>query len=122
MKREDAEVVVGRFIDNVILIGKAKGTLGEIERKAEISTGYLSRLKSKKKRGVSMATAVMLADAAGENLFDLLVKDYKQEFTKMRMETLEKELEQLKSDLAKYEKVSEDVQKNLWPPVRPAGR
>lgn len=98
MTEQDANVAMMRFINNVLIIGRKRNGIGEIERKAGLSTGYLSRV-AKKNMSVSLPVALLLADASGESLVNLLIMDYEKVFIDQRIKELESEIESLRSTI-----------------------
>ena len=83
------------FVSNVQAIARAKGMkIGVIERSAGMRTGYLSRM-AKGYVTPSLSHACHLADAIGENLSDLVTKDYAEAYREdlLRAKLMKKESE-----------------------------
>lgn len=98
------KMMVARFVDNVMLLGKMRKNLGEIERASGCATGYLSRCKSDRRRSPTLLTALRLADNLGENLVDLCTIDYEERLLDDEIARLEQELEELKRKRAEKER------------------
>ena len=80
---------------NLRYVCKDKGIqIGELERKAGVSLGYLSRMENKGK-SISLCKAYAFANIVGVTIDDLLRKDF---FKEMRIKELEEELKKLKED------------------------
>ena len=92
-----AEKMAENFITNIRLLAKSRDSLGRIERQVGVSTGYLSRFK----RGninIPLVTAIRFAEAVGEDVMDLCMKDYKVQAIDDKIEQLEQEIAALKEE------------------------
>ena len=93
---EEDKIAYGRFFANIKYICDEKGlNLGDVERKAGVSQGYLSRIRNTAGKGISLMKAYFLAKQVGETLDDLLSRDIDKE---QRIKKLEEELRMLKGE------------------------
>lgn len=109
------------FVSNVQAIARAKGMkIGVIERSAGMSTGYLSRM-AKGYVTPSLSHACHLADAIGENLSDLVTKDYaeayREDLLRAKLMKKESEISDIKRELermaARRSLSDDDVREDL---------
>ncbi len=93
MTRHQAEIIERQVIENIRFLAKETGSIGVVEEKAGLSPGYMSRIMFGKK-GVAFKTVLMLADAVGVGLEEIMSVDIMRQ---RRIAALRKELAELES-------------------------
>ena len=91
MTRQQAEIIERQVINNIRFLAHESGSIGDVEKRAGVSPGYLSRVSSWKK-GVSFRTVLNLADAVGVDLADIMSSDIMKQ---KRIAALKRELAEL---------------------------
>lgn len=99
MNKEEVDACVALFVKNIYTVAEMKGyQIAYVERYAGVSAGYISRIL-KGVKGFSFRTAILLADAVGETLSDLMNKDYQNVAVEKQIQYLEERIQDLKSQL-----------------------
>ena len=91
MTRQQAENIERQVINNIKFLAHESGSIGEVEQKAGVSPGYLSRVIDGKK-GIGFRTVLMLADTVGVDLADIMSSDIMKQ---KRIAALKRELAEL---------------------------
>ena len=92
MTKDEADSIVRLAVKNIVFLANKEQSIGEVERKADLSPGYLSRVIHFKK-GISFRNVLMLADAVDAKLSDIMNVDFMKQ---KRIDELEKELKELR--------------------------
>ena len=91
MTKQQSEIIERQVINNIRFLAYESGSVGDVEKRAGVSPGYLSRVIGWKK-GVSFRTVLNLADAVGVDLADIMSSDIMKQ---KRIAALKRELAEL---------------------------
>lgn len=94
-----------RFAMNVLYLAGKKRQIGETERQAGVSTGYLSRVVNTN-ASISLNVAYRIAKSLGMNIHDLIEMNIKASEIKERIASLEEELKIIEEQEEKHERNS----------------
>ena len=90
---EKAELLTKRVAENIrCIVAMRKLNMGDVERTAGVSQGYISRKCHGGNEKITIHMLVSFADVLGIKINDLLEKDYASEFRRVRIAELEEEL------------------------------
>ena len=95
------------FVKNVQTAIKVKGMkVGEVEKSVNLRPGFLSRWSGRKDSAPKLDVACRLADAVGEDMTDLLTKDYE---TLWHMGQLQAELRKKEEEIDRIKNEMESL-------------
>lgn len=94
---EKAEMLTKRIAENIrCIVAMRKLNMGDIEKTAGVSQGYISRKCRGGNEKITIHMIVSFADVLGVEMNDLMEKDYASDFRRKRIAELEEELRVLR--------------------------